>query len=646
MKKGILAIVVAVVIAVGAVVAFKVIKSKPSDVSTVSTPTGVEQPLTQVISPKGQVAIADVIPNDVVVYLSAKNARATWDLVKNSNFWKKASALKIWQAAQLDANMAAFKEQFKNNLGFEFSEENFLGLFGQDLSVALVGSKEGLTNPQLLLLAQTDPRADVKGKFDVLLEKMKANVTTESVEYNGQKITRIRNPQVPGPEFNYAFIGNIFALGVGVDDSGIRKVVDLVSKKTSDSLASSAQYKDAVEVLKVRGDLRGLVFINMTKIVDLVKALPTPEGTPQSFAQSIEQTLGAIKSISGAVGFDRGMLVKLFFAKNKEVKQPEILASWEANPKAAESINFLPEDTLLLTASNSIDFAQIWDGWQKNLETQNPDQSKAIADGVASFEKDSGLKIKEDILALLGEEVCFAVTNIDMGGLFPFPHVAILAKVKDEQKALDVMKRLSDYAISKSAPTGVSPGATSETPAPATEASPETATPTTETPTNAPLTQMTTGKETYNGVDINFLEVSLPYQTLNPSYAVVSNLLIIGGNKETVKSIIDVTKGTKSSVTKSKNFKESTINFNSKVNQLAYVNVDRALALVIEITKWANNLQRARGEAAAQTDQLIQENVLPLLDTLKVFKAVAVEAVNQDHGIEETVYVKMEDLKE
>jgi hypothetical protein len=31
---------------------------------------------------------------------------------------------------------------------------------------------------------------------------------------------------------------------------------------------------------------------------------------------------------------------------------------------------------------------------------------------------------------------------------------------------------------------------------------------------------------------------------------------------------------------------------------------------------------------------------------LRVFKAVAVEAINQDKGIEETLYIQMEDLKE
>jgi len=630
MKKGILAVIVAVAVIGGAFFAFKTMKtSSTGQVGTtgesVSSSSKVEQAVTEVLMPKGQVAIADVVPSDAVVFVSARNARSTWDLIKNSNFWIQASALKIWETAQLGTGFAVFKEQFKANMGFEFTEESLFGLFGQDFSLALVSGKEGLGNPQLLILAQTDPNTNMKGKFDAIIEKVKANATVEATEYSGQKMTRVRNPQAPGPEFNYVFIGDLFVLGVGTDDSGVRGVVDLVAKKATNSLSSSDQYKEAVGNLKVRGDLRGVVFVNMSKVIELIKSLPTPEGTPANFAAGLEEGLGAVKSIAGAIGFDHGMLVKLFFAKNKG-QTSQLLAGWDAEPKEATSVNFLPEDSLLVSVTNSLDFNSIWDSWQKNLESQSPDQAKAITDAIANFERDSGLSVKNDILPLLGDELCFAITNVDMGGLFPFPHIAILAKVKDEGKALSTMQKLSEYLIKSSVPAGVSPAAEGEA--------------------QAPAPSVKSGKESYNGTDINFLEIQLPFQSLNPSYSVSKGFLVIGINKETVKNILDVASGSKGSVVKTKAYKDSTVNFNSKVNQVAFLNMDRTVALVIEITKWANNLQKARGETSAQAEQVIQDNVLPFLETMKVFKAIALEAVNKEHGIEETVYLQMEDLKE
>lgn len=654
MKKGILAIVVAALVAGGVVVGLKMMKSQPGG----TTSSGTESTVNELVSSQGQVAIADVIPSDVVLFLSARNARATWDLVKNSNFWKKTSALSLWQGVQVESSLATFKEEFKKNLGFEFSEENLFGLFGQDLSVALIGSKEGLTNPQLLLLAQTDSKADVKGKIAALVEKIKTDVTLETVEYNGQQITRIRNPKVAGPEFNYSVMGSVFALSVGLDDSGLRKVIDLVAKKSSESLGSNAEYKDAVGNLKVRGDLRGLIYVNMMKIVDLIKALPKPEGTPEGFAAGLEQTLGTIRSISGAVGFDKGMQVKLFFSKNKNAGQSEAMAGWESSPKATESLSLLPEDSLILTASNGMDLTKIWDSWQASLEAQSAEQAKLIKEGLATFEKEANVKIKEDILASLGDEICFAVTNVDMTGLFPFPHVAILAKVKDEQKVASVMKTLMDYAVKKSAPTGVSAAplegnAATQTadgaPAVVSEKS-EGDTTAQEAVTPAPLApapslaQVSLGKEDYQGIEINYLEVQLPFQTLNPSYAIVNQFLIIGVNKDTVKSVIDVMKGGKTAVSGGKNFKEATVNFSEKVNQLGFVNMERTLDLAIQITKWAQKFQKAGGNQ--ETDKMIEQNVVPFLESLRVLKAVAVEAVNQDSGIEETMYIQMEDLKE
>ncbi|MBI1870244.1 MAG: DUF3352 domain-containing protein [Chlamydiae bacterium] len=640
MKKGILAIGAVGVVAVGIVIALKFTKQKTSEMGA---PSGVEKSVTQMESFKGEVAIADVIPSDVVLFLSARNARSTWDLVKSSNFWKQVADLKIWEAAQIVSNLNTMKEQFKTNMGFDLSEENVLGVFGQDLSIALVGSKEGLANPQILLLAQTDPRADFKGKVDTLLEKVKGTVTVETVEYNGQKISRVRNPQVAGPEFNYAFIQNVFALAIGIDDSGIRKVADLVSKKSSESLGTNEQYKSALGLLKMSGDLRGIAFVNMAKIIDLIKALPAPEGAPAGFTEGLEKTLGTIKSISAAVGFDQGMRVKLFFSKNKEMPESDILSGWESQPKEAESLKYLPEDSLLLTISNSIDFSKIWDGWQKNIQTQNPEQGKTIIEGVEKFEKDSGLRIKEDILSWLGGEVCFSLTQVDMGGLFPFPHLILLAEVQDPQRALATMEKLGDYIIRTSAPSGVSSGA------PATESSQSDTSAATSEPgavSNPPLGKVKVGNEDYQGIELHFLEIPLPYQTLNPSYAIVNGFLVIGINKESVKSVIDVAKGNAKPVKDNKVYGSATSNFSPKSNQIAFLNMDKTLNTIIEITKWADNLQKGRGEAGAQTDKVIEESVIPLLQSMKIFKSIAVEAVNQDQGIEETMYIQMEDLKE
>ncbi|MBI1883798.1 MAG: DUF3352 domain-containing protein [Chlamydiae bacterium] len=647
MKKGILGIVIVAVVAVGAFVALKVVKSRTAGVEG---PSGVERPVTEALSSYSGVAIADVVPSDVVVFLSARNTRSTWDLIKNSNFWQQASSLKIWESAQLGMGLKNFKDQFKTNMGFDLTEENVLGLFGQDLSIALLGSKEGLANPQLLLMAKTDPKVDIQGKMSALVEKVKPTVTVEEVEYNGQKISRLRNPNVPGPEFNYAIIGDIFALTIGVDDTGIRKVADLVSKKSMEALGSSTQYKDAVGALKIRGDLRGIIFVNMSKIVDLIKAMPAPEGTPKGFTEGLEQTLGTIKSVAAAVGFDRGMLVKLFFVKNQEVAaaspQGQLLTGWDSLPKETQSLKYLPEDSLLLTVSNSIDFMKIWDVWQKNLETQNADQAKAILDGLASFEKDSGVQIKQDILSWLDDEVCFSITNVDMSGLFPFPHLVFLAKVKDGGKALEGMQKIADYAVHKSAPEGVSAPA-GQTAGLSENTEGDTALLSSPQPTPSPslLGQIKVSEEEYNGVNIHFLEVQLPYQTLNPSYALVNNFLVIGINKDSVKHVIDVSKGTSKAVTEDSAFRSTTADFSPKVNQVAFLNMEKTLQVVIDITNWANNLQKGRGEAGAQTDQIIQENVIPFLESLRVFKSIAVEAVNENHGIKETMYVQMEDLK-
>ncbi|MDP3980831.1 MAG: DUF3352 domain-containing protein, partial [Chlamydiota bacterium] len=470
------------------------------------------------------------------------------------------------------------------------------------------------------------PKINGQEKINQIMNGLQGAVTVETVNYNGYSISRVRNAQTPGPEFNYVFLGDLLVIGVGLDDSGVRQVVDLVAKKTTTSLSASNKYNDALGALKVRGDVRGLFYINMQSIVDLIKAFPAPAGAA-AFTQNIDASLGAIQSISGAVGIDNGVVVKMFFMKNADGKQAaSAIMPWDSPPAKAETLKLLPEGSLLFTISKSMNVKQVWDTWKTNLEQTTPDQATPVMEAISKFESESGINIEEDLINVVSDEIALTLLDVDMSGLFPFPQLAVVLKIQDEAKAKTSMDKVVQYVIRATTPSGVS--------APGQEGAEEQA-----------ATQVASGQEDYNNVTVHFVQVQLPYQNLNPSYAIINGYLVVGINKESVKVIIDVLKGNKPSISKNDIYRSSTQGFSEKVNQLAFLNLDKAMNLIIQITTWANNLQRATG-AAAVTEETVQQNVLPILESLKVLKAIAVEAVNREKGIEETMYIQIEDIRE
>lgn len=592
----------------------------------------------EMASVKGKLALLNVVPEDALIFLSAQDIRATWSELEGSNFWNQISTLEIWQTANVAGNLDILKEQFRANMGIDLSEENLLGLFGQDVGLVLVGGAAGALNPSLLIVAKLDPAAKMEDKINDMLDKFKDTLTITKNPYSGVNVTRVLNPAVPGPQFNYAFLSNLFVMGIGIDDTAVKKVIDLGTGSGGKALGNNAQYKEAMELVRIKGELRGIVYVNIGQIVNLIKAFPIPTevgGVP--FTEGIERTLGAIKAIAGAVSFQRernkleGIYVKLFFLKNDAITDPDILAAWDVKPAESKSLRFIPENSLLFSVSNSLDLGRLWELWQTNIRQQTPEQGETILSAIDTFEADSGISIQEDIISWIGEEIGFVVSDVDLGGLFPFPKIAIIINVKDEGKAGDSLGKLLNVLVERSMPPGVEGD---------------------EEVVESPITL---GEETYAGEMIKYLEIKLPYQGLMPAYAILEDFLVIGSSRETVKSFIDVRRGDSKSITSDPIYRKTTADFARKVNQLGFINIARALEITIDITNWANTL-RQTAEAAAGTEEGAEaggvaatglpdptKTIIPFLQSLKSIHSVGVAAVNEKKGVDETVYIRIED---
>ena len=181
--------------------------------------------------------------------------------------------------------------------------------------------------------------------------------------------------------------------------------------------------------------------------------------------------------------------------------------------------------------------------WKSSLRQQDPERADVILSAVDSFEKDAGISIENDILSWMGNEVAFLISDVDLQGLFPFPKLALMVKVKDEAKAESSMKKLVDVVVKKAVPPGVTEAAEGE---------------------EAPPSPIKTSEESYSGTTMQSLEITLPYQSLSPAYTVMDDTLIIGTSKETLKNLIDTKTGKADSITSDSSYKAVSKSFPKK----------------------------------------------------------------------------------
>jgi len=96
---------------------------------------------------------------------------------------------------------------------------------------------------------------------------------------------------------------------------------------------------------------------------------------------------------------------------------------------------FVPAKAQSFSAATTFDLVILYDGVVDLIVEFEPTAKKQIADMEATIKKELGVSLREDILGWIGGEVVSVIMPNSVG----LPQQAMLLRVKDEQKALDVI---------------------------------------------------------------------------------------------------------------------------------------------------------------------------------------------------------------
>lgn len=618
-----------------------------------------------VTEPKA-VAIAEILPQDVSFYYSIQNLETIWKNVKSSNFWKEFSNLRLWQDIQITSGIEDLKSQFKENVGVEMTEDNFLKLAGQQLVIAVIPGADQNTPPKILIISQAKNREALADITKPIIEKVKKGdpAKIEELNHKGKAITHVKPATEDQPNIYIAILDSILVVGIGDTLPNIQQTIDISSGSSKESLASSENYKKIMGQIADKKTLAGVFYMDFAKMKDYFKNLTIPgtEGTPQQAATGMD----TINLISGWTEIKEGLITKLYIYPNTQALTPEMKKMWEEKPEVPATLKFIPEKVLLYIVSNSLNLQAVWNMWTSNLKAQAPEQTQPILDGIASFEKDWNISINNDILPLIGNEVAFVFTDINTEGFVPLPKIGLALKVNDKAKTdaliANLISKNNEQAAAEAAKLEkLSESAAKETPTAETTSEEATST---ETDLQQSISfQINLADETYEGQTIKTLQLPLGGVGIAPGYTYIDNFLAIGLTTKTLQEMIDVKNGKLKPLTEDPMYQKLSAILPKENNQASYINTERLMDIGVGVCNWIIsfqqlaipqgpapedpklleqfNQQKANAEATIAT---INNNIIPLLKTLKAIRLIASASINKPDHIEQTLILRVEDI--
>jgi hypothetical protein len=581
------------------------------------------------------VGLETLIPKDAVAYYSAKDFKGTWTLVKDSNFWKQLSGLQIWKDLKTQDNFNAFSKSLSDSLGFELTEGKVMDVIGDEVALAIVVGARNDTEPKVLILTKTGTRTQLAETAAKLIDKAKGAGASavETWNYGDMTLTHVKSNDPTAPEINYVFLGNVLALGIGNTREVLQNVVDLSKGKSNDSIGQTEGYQKLLALEgKTGSHVVGKFYMDFDKITQTVGGvnLPVPGGAPANVAAP----LAMLKSIGGVTWIENGLNTRIVVVPNKANMDETTRSLWDVKPQKPVSMDFIPEGTVLYSVSNSLDVSGLWKIWQTNLSKQAPEQAKAITDAIETAEKSMGMSIEGDILSWIGDEIAYTFNEVNVEGIFPIPKMALIVKVKDEEKAKAFLAKLVDMVNQQAATPGPVAGTAEET-APA-----------------VPSFQLKLEKSTYGGVEISSMNVPLVGKGLAPGYAFIKGFLVIASGSTMLEKMVDVSQNKGNSIISDPNYRKVSSALSGEVNQLGYINTEKMFDVAVDICNWVVAFQQMNvpGTAIAPaqaeaTKKILSETVIPILKCLKAVKVVGISTVYTKEGIEQNIVTRIEDVK-
>ena len=578
--------------------------------------------------PERDAPFARVFPEGALAYVGVSGGRGIVDEVIRSNCWRRLSAVE--SVTRINSAVS------EAGIGV------LAALLGEESAAALYGSGGPSGSGLLIAVNGADERElrRLLGSFDCVSEG----------SYRGVELFAFKIPALlvdwtflfgqgatapPGPILSpssdikgcYAWVGEtlIAALSESRAPDLVKAALDHHAGIEKKSLSQDERFKKALgKPFMEREKLFACSYMDWQSLEREAPQLPLVgtmkkrlrEKNPRAFEKLARLWSAQPGCLYMAARFyrDGGIVARgrAVFDTGRMTEEQRALCF--GKPGKLRVLGLVPANSIFLSARDMHSPRALW-----NLYREQADSAPQFAP-LLRIEEFCGIDIERDLLPWFGGELSLSLSDVRTGGLFPIPCVQLLVETTDsrvaEKKIVGVMERFA------------SPSAPNQ-------------------PRVWAFLKPQLLSEEYRGNRIMTLAYPLP--GFSPSAALLGKYAVIGSAGSSVTEIIDIANGQGESIEKNSKFAEMRRLVPEQLDQLTYLDCERALEIGEGILSWFFTMKKLTliggdPERVKEVERL--EKDLPgILSSLKVFRAFLGARTSAGNTVEQFSVLRMADIR-
>jgi hypothetical protein len=547
-----------------------------------------------------QTAVASILPGDTLGLVRVCELKKQIERFKSSGMGKALGGMDLpglmtalevppAQRAEITRSLNAFLDA----IGSPW----FNSLFGQDVSLALLKAPfdpQQLDSADLqklldsvVLLARPRQPARI---LDSLNSMFATQLSVQTQDYQQWKLNRFDLEN--GRQIYYALTDGLVVAGLSAVP--VKRCLQQSLEATT-SLLQAKAYQTRCAPLFKAGQTDLLAFAEAGRAISLIQKAIEERAKTEPQMKQLKSQLERMQGIDtvSMVQYDDGsplVRLKMVVGIDKDRMAPSMAQATRIAPMTNPTLACAPANALLYSWQNNFDMKFYWQEIQRQ-PAMTPEMVTRIKE---SFARTTGMEL-DSLLEAFGNQAGLMVNDINMGGMFPIPELALFIQVKQP----DVINQFIRQEVGR--------------------------------------LKMPIQQESYQGTDLQY--VMLPVGgDLSPAYAFSKGFCTLAINRTLLKTMLNDTDPSR--LSSYPDFKAVDQGLTDKNNQVFYIRTEGVVARVREMVSWAMSwMAMSKPNEIEQARQIVKLGINPMLDGLTMFKAMGGRTYTEKNQINSDIQV-------
>ncbi len=515
--------------------------------------------------------VDSIIPTGAFLYIHFKDIKENWKRIQGNAAERGLGALfERLKSTRPVQDLVSKKRDLERSMGLPLVGPDLMDFIGSDLRLAFYPGKSPEANQFVLTL-----KGNLKIKLMETLVKwipqsFKGSLPRQ-MDTNGA--IYVFRPQGLGSEVYFFSEGLVYIVSSSPDL--IRTSISLMDQRLPAKHSVKSISPLFKRVKRTNANQVGTFYVGLQKLIG--SWLPNRSSNDGA---SLPVPLEGHGDIAGAISYGKGLIIESAMAVNAKGLDPPFKGLFECPPAQNKTLAYVPENTILYASNNCLELGSYFFWLRENLKTQ-PDASRDFNEIIQGINAQTGMDVEKEIVALLGRGFSYAILAPSREGNLPLPGVQLFFPLKDPSKMEASLRQLSEKPVIRLRlkEAGIDLLSVSHE--------------------EVPITYL---RYQENDPRLFFLSA------FTPCYAFVDDILVIGSEVESLKRMVDLSRGRGASMLKDSRLGEMRRFVREKNNGMTYVDLRATSRLINGLTNQGalGGLEKARGQVVTDLRDFLQ----------------------------------------